>query len=177
MRTAFTAITAAALATSFASAGIIVEDFDDGMGNAAYDAALNYDFSSDFTGGGDTHDLFLGELNLWSDLVNISLASPMPGEYIEMVEVTWTDFCGEGCTNLSIYGAMGGFANVGNADIQGSETVMLSSADIGGEQITSFDLSSFEGRIDSIRVFTVPAPGAMALLGLGGLAAARRYRA
>ncbi len=177
MRTTHTAIAAAALTASLAAANVIVEDFDDGMGNAAFDAALNYDFSSDFTGGGDTNDLFLGELNLYSDLVNITLAAPMPGEYIEMVEVTWTDFCGLGCTNLTIYGAMGGTATVGNLDIAGSETVMLSSADIGGQQITSFDLSSFEGRIDSIRVYTVPTPGALALLGLGGLGVTRRRRA
>ena len=99
-----------------------------------------------------------------------------PSEYIETVEVSWTDFCGVDCTNLSVQGVMGSAASVGNSVVSSPETVMLSTTDVGGEEIQSFALSSFEGRIDQITVSVAPAPGALGALAIGGLVAVRRRR-
>lgn len=164
--------------TTSAAAGsrLIVEDFDNGSGVAAFDPELTFDFgtSSDFTGNLDTNDLFLGELNLYSDLVTVTVNSLIAGESINSVSVTWTDFCGVGCTNFGILG-MGSSASVGNALVGTQETFTLTAADIGAS-IDSFTLSSFEGRIDRVLVEVVPAPGVLALLGFGAMGAARRRR-
>lgn len=172
-------IAAAALAgltTSVLANRLIIEDFDDGNGNAAFDAELTFDFgtSTDFTGGLDTNDLFLGELNLYSDLVTVSVNSLGAGESIGSVTVMWTDFCGIGCTDMQVFGATSS-ASVENALVGTQETFTLSAADI-GEAIEFFTLSSFEGRIDRIEVLVVPSPGPLALLGLGLVGTARRRR-
>ena len=176
-----TVLFAAALGTaSSADAGIrtITEDFTDGMGGAAFDPELTFDFgtATDFTGTGDTNDLNVGELFLFADLVTVTLNTGDPSEYIESVEVDWVDFCGPGCTNLSVESVMGSVAGVGNSVVSAPETVMLSTSDVGGEQIQSFALSSFEGRIDQITVSVAPAPGALGALAIGGLVAVRRRR-
>lgn len=162
------ALALAGLATS-ASARLIIEDFD----GADFNPELTFDFSSDFTGG-DTSDHVDGILWLYADLADISVNSLGPDEWIASVEVTWTDFCGLGCTNLELLGDNNSF-NIGNADIAGSETVFASMADL-GEPITNFTISSFEGRIERVVVDVVPTPSALALLGMGGLAAVRRRR-
>lgn len=161
------ALALAGLATS-TSARLIIEDFD----GADFNPELTFDFSSDF--GGNTSDHIDGVLWLYADLADISVNSLGPDEWIASVEVTWTDFCGLGCTNLELLGDNNSF-NIANMDVQGSETVFASMADL-GEPITNFTLSSFEGRMERIVIDVVPTPSALALLGLGGLAAARRRR-
>ncbi|MBO6514116.1 MAG: hypothetical protein JJ974_09145 [Phycisphaerales bacterium] len=162
------ALALAGLATS-STARLIIEDFD----GADFNPELNFDFSSDFTDF-DTSDHMDGVLWLYSDLADITVTTLGPGEWIESVEVTWTDFCGLGCTNLELLGDNNSF-NIGNADVQGSETVFASMADL-GEPITNFTISSFEGRIERIVVDVVPAPSALGFLSLAGLAVARRRR-
>jgi len=159
---------AAANATSHAR--VIVEDFDD----PGFNPELIFDFSSDFTGGGDTSDHIDGVLWLYSDLAEVSVSTLAPNEWIESVQVTWNDFCGPGCTNLEIFG-LNNSMEVGNLDLAGSETVMLSSLDI-GEPITHFTISSFEGRFEEIVVNVVPSSGSLALLGIGALGVVRRKR-
>lgn len=154
---------------SNASARLIIEDFD----GADFNPELSFDFSSDFTDF-DTSDHMDGVLWLYADLAEITVTTLGPSEWIESVEVTWTDFCGLGCTNLELLGDNGSF-NIGNADVPGSETVFASMSDL-GEQINSFTLSSFEGRIERVVVDVVPTPSALAMLGMGGLAIARRRR-
>lgn len=151
-----------------AQARTIVEDFLDDMGGAAYDAELDYSFND-----GGFWDLFPGELNLYPATATISVNSLMAGEYIESVEVQWTDFCGLGCTSLSIFGA-NSTATQFNATVSSPEIWTLSTADI-GEEILGFALQSNEGRIDRITVNIVPAPASATLL-LGGLVAIRRRR-
>lgn len=180
MRTALTALAASAAIAATANAGarLIVEDFTDGMGGAAFDSELNWDFgtTTDFTGGLDTNDLFLGELNLYADLATVSVNSLAAGEFIDVVEVTWTDFCGTGCTEFTVNGVMGASATQGNVNIGTQESWTLSSGDLGGEAIDTFELSSFEGRIDRVEIRILPTPSAAALLGLGGLVITRRRR-
>ena len=179
MRLALITLAATGLAASASNAGVraITEDFTDGMGGAAYNSELTYDFGTDTDFAGfDTHDLYAGELNLWSDLVNVSVNSLGANEYIDAVSVTWTDFCGIGCTEITAYGLMSGSMTIGNADVGSQESFTITSADLGGQWISSFDLSSFEGRIERIDIRVVPAPTSLAMLGLGGLAAARRRR-
>lgn len=146
----------------------IVEDFLDGMGGAAYDTELDYAYNT-----GDFWDLFPGELNLYPATANITVNSLVAGEYIESVEVVWTDFCGLGCTSLEIYGATSS-ATQFNTSVSTQETWTLSTGDI-GEEILGFSLHSFEGRIEQITVNIVPAPASASLL-LGGLLAIRRRR-
>jgi hypothetical protein len=158
-----------------ASARVIVEDFSDGMGGAAFDAELTYDFgtTSDFTGSLDTNDLFPGNLWLYADAVSVTVNSLSAGEYIESVEVEWVDFCGVACTTFGVSGATSS-ATQFNALVGSTEIWSLSTADI-GEEIEEFSLSSFEGRIDRITVNVVPAPASATLL-LGSLVALRRKR-
>lgn len=169
------AIAAGGLAVS-AQARDIYEDFLDAGGVGAFDPELIYDFgtSSDFTGSLDTHDLFPGELWLYADRVIIGVGSLGPGEYIESVTVTWTDFCGLGCTQLEVFG-VSGTAAVGNGIVGVAETLTLGAPDIGGP-IDFFALSSFEGRIEEFRVTIVPAPSAGLLMLMGGVLARRRMR-
>lgn len=169
------AIVAGGLAVS-AQAREIYEDFFDANGLAAFDPELMYDFGtdSDFTGSLDTHDLFPGELWLYADRVTIGVGSLGAGEYIESVTVTWTDFCGLGCTQLEVFGGSG-TAAVGNGIVGVAETVTLSVQDIGGP-IDFFALSSSEGRIEEFRVNIVPAPSAGVLLLMGSVLARRRVR-
>ncbi len=158
---------------------VIMEDFVDGGGGAAFDPGLSYDFgtATDFTGVLDHHDLFPGALWLYADSVNVRAIGLAADEYIESVEVTWEDFCFPPCTTLTINGELGATASVTASQTSVIETWVLSTSDIGGERITSFDLSSFEGRIDSINVRIAPAPaGSLALAGLGGFIALRRRR-
>jgi len=180
MRTTLAAFAASAMIASSAHAGarLIIEDFTDGMGGAAFDDGLNYDFgtATDFTGSLDTHDLFLGELNLYADLVTVTLNTLDPSEYIDVVEVTWTDFCAVGCTQFSVHGEMGATESQGNVNVGTIESWTLSTADVMGQDITSFTLSSFEGRIERIEVRVLPAPGSLAGLGALGLLATRRRR-
>jgi hypothetical protein len=179
MRTALFALTATAAFATAANAGarLIVEDFTDGMGGAAFDSELNWDFgtATDFTGGLDTHDLFVGELYMYADLATVSVNSLAAGEFIDVIEVTWTDFCGVGCTQFTVNGIMGASASQGNVNIGTIESWTLSSADI-GEAIDTFELSSFEGRIERVEIRILPTPSTAALVGLGGLVATRRRR-
>lgn len=167
---------AAVVVASQASARDIVEDFTDGMGNAMFDSELSYDFgtATDFTGFGDTSDLFVGELWLYADLVTVSVNSLMAGEHIESVTVEWVDFCGPACTEFTVTG-MNGSASQFNAAVGASETWTLGMGDL-GEPVVDFSLSSFEGRIDRITVTVVPAPAGLALLAPLGLGATRRRR-
>ena len=164
------AIVSVAVASNASDGRVIVEDFD----GAGFNPELTFDFSSDFTGEGDTSDHMDGVLWLYSDLADVSVNTLAPGEWIESVEVTWTDFCGTGCTNLEIFGLNNSLA-IGNTDIAGSETVLLTSVDI-GESIQHFTISSFEGRIEEVVVTVVPTPGPLALVGVGALAMIRRKR-
>lgn len=150
------------------NARTIVEDFLDGMGGAAYDTELDYSFND-----GDFWGLLPGELNLYPATANITVNSLVAGEYIESVEVVWTDFCGLGCTSIEIYGASS-TATQFNTTVGSQETWVLSTADI-GEEILGFALDSNEGRIERITVNIVPAPASVSLL-LGGLLAIRRQR-
>ncbi|MFG0246651.1 MAG: hypothetical protein ACF8MF_11450 [Phycisphaerales bacterium JB052] len=150
-----------------ASARLIIEDFLDDMGGAAFDAELEYSFQ------GGSWDLLPGELNLWPETVDISVNSLTAGEYIESVEVQWTDFCGIGCTSIEVFGATS-TATQFNAAVGSSETWTLSTGDI-GEEILGFSLSSFEGRFDRITINVVPAPASIVVL-MGGLVTVRRRR-
>ena len=178
MRTASISIAAILIAGLAApsQAREIYEDFICFCGGPIFDIELDYDFGtdSDFSGGTDTWDLFTGELYLYPELVNITVNSLAAGEYIDSIEVMWTDFCGIGCTELEVIGANGS-VSVSNSTVSMLETVTLTRDDL-GEDIESFSLSSFEGRIEEFRVTVLPTPGTLALLGLGGLFAIRRQR-
>ena len=157
-------------------ARVIHEDFRDMAGGPAFDPELTFDFGTDtdFTGGGDTNDLFAGALWLYSDLVTVSVNSLAPDEYIESVEVSWTDFCGIGCTIIQAVGATTDLA-LANTVVSSTETRSISSMDL-GENIEFFRLSSFEGRMNKLTINIVPSPSALSMLGLGGLVIARRRR-
>jgi len=174
--TTITTALAIACLSGATHARVIHEDFDDGFGGAAYDAELTFDFgtSTDFTGGGDTNDLFPGVQWMYADLATITVNSLAPGEYIESVEVNWTDFCGTGCTTLEIFGA-GSSMQVVNSLIGSPESVALSDFDLGAP-IDYFTLSSFEGQFVDIWVTVVPTPSSLALLGFAGIASIRRRR-
>ena len=164
LSTLSTALVLGSLA-GFSHARIIHEDFD----GAGFNAELNFDFGTDtdFTGGLDTHDHIDGVLWLYADLATISVNSLGAGESIESVSVSWTDFCGIGCTNLELFGVSSSIA-MSNSSVGSFETVMLSEFDL-GEAITHFTISSFEGRIEAITINIVPPPASIALLGLGSL--------
>lgn len=175
-RSVITMTAAVACLGAAAQAREIFEDFLDGSGGAAFDPELSYDFGTDtdFTGVLDTHDLFPGELWLYADLVTVNVSSLAGGEYIRSVVVTWTDNCGIGCTQLEIFGASSS-AMLGNTDVSVTQTVSLSTADI-GEPILYFTLSSYEGRIDEFRVTVVPTPSIAVMMLMGTLFARRRAR-
>jgi len=139
--------------TGSVHARTIVEDFLDGMGGAAYDAELDYAFNT-----GDFWDLFPGELNLYPATANITVNSLVAGEYIESVEVVWTDFCGLGCTSLEIYGASSS-ATQFNTSVSTQETWTLSTADI-GEEILGFSLHSLRVVLSGSRSTSCPHPPA-----------------
>lgn len=174
-----TLTTASILLSGFAvptQAREIHEDFICFCGGPIFDLELEYDFGtdSDFSGGTDTWDLFTGELYLYPELVNITVNSLVAGEYIDSIEVMWTDFCGVGCTEFEIFGANGS-VSVSNSTVSMLETVTLTRDDL-GEDIQSFSLSSFEGRIEEFRVTILPTPAPVVSLGLMGLLAIRRRR-
>ena len=134
------------------STRIIVEDFLNGAGAAAFDTELHYDFSTfrDFSGVFDVYDLFPGELWLYPDMVVVRVNSIGPGEYIESVAVDWVDLCGVGCSSFSVQGPAL-VATVFNTDVGVPEHQFLSTADVSGN-IQFFILSSYEVRIDRITV-------------------------
>lgn len=175
MNTKATLLALSVIAAS-TQARVIHEDFRDMAGGPAFDPELTFDFgtASDFTGGGDTNDLFAGALWLYSDLVTVSVNTLAADEYIESVEVSWTDFCGLGCTNLEVFGATTSL-NAPNMDVSSTEIITLTSLDL-GESIEYFTLSSFEGRMNKLTINIVPTPSALGMLGLGGLVIARRRR-
>lgn len=154
------------------NARVIVEDFD----GADFNPELNFDFGTDtdFTGGGDTHDHIDGVLWMYADLATVTVNSLLPGEWIESVEVTWTDFCGVGCTALELFGDSDNALFDNN--LVGSQETVLGTVDDLGEPITHFTLSSFEGRFEMVTVNIVPNASSMALFGVGGLLIARRRR-
>lgn len=147
---------------------MIHEDFFGATGAGEFDTELNFDFGtdSDFSGF-DTHDLFSGELWLYADLTTITVNTLAPDEWIESIAVTWTDFCGIGCTNLEVFGDTMSLASP-NTVVSQTEVVTLTSGDL-GEQIRSFSLSSFEGRMDEFTVTIVPTPASSTLLGAAAI--------
>ncbi len=170
------ALLALSLIAASTQARVIHEDFRDDAGGPAYNPELTFDFGTDtdFTGGGDTHDLFAGALWLYSDLVTVSVNTLAPDEYIESVEVSWTDFCGLGCTIIQAVGETTDLA-LANTVVSSTETRSISSMDL-GENIEFFRLSSFEGRMNKLTINIVPTPSALGMLGMGGLLIARRRR-
>jgi hypothetical protein len=170
------ALLALSLVAASTQARVIHEDFRDDAGGPAFNPELTFDFgtATDFTGGADTHDLFAGELWLYADLVTVSVNSLAADEYIESVEVSWTDFCGVGCTIIQAVGATSNLA-LTNTVVGSTEIRSISSMDL-GENIEFFRLSSFEGRMNKLTINVVPSPSALGMLGLGGLFAARRRR-
>ena len=173
MRTS-TLIALAALTgvAGLSQARVIVEDFD----GPGFNMELDFDFGTDtdFTGGGDTHDLIDGVLWQYSDLATVTVNSLLPGEWIESVEVTWTDYCGIGCTELEVFGASDN-ALFGNMMVGTQEVVLATAGDL-GEPITHFTISSFEGHFEGITINIVPAPSSLALLSMGGLMLRRPRR-
>jgi len=143
-------------------ARVITEDFDD----ADFNPELTFDFGtdSDFTGVSDTSDHIDGVLWLYADLATVTVNSLAPGEFIQSVRVTWTDSCGVGCTALELLGDSNTVL-IANSLVSQTETVTLSIDDL-GEPITSFEISSFEGRFEEISINIVPTPASTALLGL-----------
>ena len=170
MRThTITCALAIAAVAGISNARIIHEDFLCFCGGPIFDIELDYDFGTDtdFTGSLDMYDLFAGELWLYSDLTTVTVNTLAPDEWIESIEITWTDACGIGCTELEVFGdTMSLIAP--NTVVSQTEVVTLTTADL-GEQIRYFTLSSFEGRIDEFTVTVVPTPASALLLGLAGL--------
>jgi len=169
-----TLITLVALAgfAGMSNARVVVEDFD----GADFNPELTFDFGTDtdFTGGGDTHDHIDGVLWMYADLATVTVNSLLAGEWIQSVEVTWTDFCGVGCTALELFGDSDNALFDNN--LVGSQEIVLGTVDDLGEPITHFTLSSFEGRFEKVVVNIVPSPSSMALFGVGGLLIVRRKR-
>ena len=161
--------------TGVANARVIVEDF-----TGTHQLELSYDFGTgtDFSGPnpGDDNDFFPGVLWLYPDLVTVTVTSLEAWEYIESVEVTWTDWDGLGRTKLTAYDSLLGNASVVHSATGVPETVMLSTLDLGGENIDYFTLESWEAEIDRIVITIVPSPSSVVLLGFGGLIAVRRRR-
>lgn len=160
-----TTLTSALIVATLASnslARIITEDFD-GMD---FNPELTFDFGtdSDFTGGNDTSDHMDGVLWLYADRATVTVNSLAAGESIQSVSVTWTDFCGIGCTVLELFGDSDN-ALIDNSIVGSAETVTLTVDDL-GEPITSFQISSFEGRFEEISINIVPTPASTALLGI-----------
>lgn len=150
--------------SGYSHARIIHEDFD----GPGFHSELNFDFGTDTDFAGfDTHDHIDGVLWMYADLASITVNSLGAGESIESISVSWTDFCGIGCTNFELFGATDNVL-MSNTTVGSFETVMLSEGDL-GEAITHFTISSFEGRMEGITIHIVPAPASIALLGLASV--------
>jgi hypothetical protein len=154
--------------TGLSHARIIHEDFFGSTGDAEYDSELNFDFGtdSDFAGF-DSHDLFAGQLWLYADLTTVTVNTMGIDEWIQSIELTWTDNCGLGCTNIELFGDTMNLITP-NTVVGQTETIFLTDADL-GEQIRYFSLSSFEGRIDEFTLTIVPTPASASLLAIGAI--------
>jgi hypothetical protein len=155
---------------------VIHEDFLCFCGGPIFDFELSYDFGTemDFTGSLDSYDLFTGELWLYSDRTTVTVNTLAPDEYIESIEIMWTDFCEIGCTAIELVGATDNY-RVENTLTGSLETVLVTHEDL-GEEILSFSIESYEGRVEEFRVTVVPTQSAFALLCLGGTLLLSRRR-
>jgi hypothetical protein len=170
-RNVLLAACAAAALTSAASAGFYAESFDD----AAIDPFFNLDLSSDFTGGGDFNEISGGRLLIAPDEVLITF-NTAANEAVSYLQIVIGDFTDVGATQLEWIGTLGTI-NIGNFLVQTPETFTLTAANGIGD-LLSLRISGLETDIYSIEAETrmIPTNGTLALLGLGGLAMARRRR-
>ncbi len=169
-------VTVAFAAFVGSAAGQIVSVTDD-LTDGVLDPFFSYDLSSDFAGngpGGDFNSLDLGSgLLLASDEVLITFPGAMGGEVLE-VSIAFSDFTGVGATTFEAIGLMGSVTD-SNSTVSMLETFGASSSSIGF--IQSAQVGAFESYISSITVrYRIPTPATAGLLGLAGLAAARRRR-
>ena len=174
--------TSATLAALALSCGAAVAGgpmpFGDDLTDGLFDPAFNYDFSSDFPGngpGGDFNSLDPGPgagLLLASDEVVIT----WPGipDAIGLAQVDFTDYTGPGATEVEFFGTLGSML-FSNATVSALESFQVDmSSGIGA--ITSIRISAFETYVHSISLRSIPTPGALALLGVAGMAGLRRRR-
>ena len=168
--------------TGVANARVIVEDFS---GHHPH-PELNLDFGTgtDYWGSNPSDDHFFdflgGNSALWlrPDLVTVTVTSLTAGEYIESVEIEWTDHEGQGNTIMTAYSAFSVFlsTSVTHPNPFGYSIDSLSTLDLGGDNIGFFTIESPEVQIHSLTITILPSPSSVALLGFGGLIAVRRRR-
>lgn len=162
----FAILAAIGLAMPAAAQMSFTDDFTDGL----LDPTFGYDFSSDFTGGGDFNSIDAMGLLLASDEVVITF--PGIAEPVGLFQIDFSDFTGIGATEVEVFGTLGSVL-LTNTTIGGPESIIVTPTDGLGE-ITSVRVSAFETFFERITVRTIPAPSTAALFGLGALAARRR---
>ncbi len=169
---AIAALVTAAVALP-ATAGVGPMPFSDDLTDGMFDPNFNYDFSSDFTGGGDFNELINGSgLCLCSDEVSITF--PGVSDPVGLAQVDVADFTGVGATNVTFIGTMGS-VNFSNTLVSASESYQVTLAD-GIGAITEIRITAFESFLTNVALRTIPTPGALAIFGAAGLAAVRRRR-
>jgi len=98
--------------------------------------------------GGGHCDFGIGVGDLW--LYPSRLVVDLDGTYaVTQIEIDWTDYCGQGCTQAFAYDGEAEVANVGNASVYSPETALLVPA---GGQADRIIVASCLAGISEIRI-------------------------
>lgn len=162
-----------------ASASASFTSYTDDLTDGAFDFPFMYDFSTDFTGGGDFNSLDAGTgLLLASDEVIITFDASLND--ILAATLSIGDFTGGQGTDMMItFTGTGGEVETYTEADGGLTVPFVGDYTIGYSgtfALQSITVSGFEAVIYDITIREIPTPGFAALASLAGLAATRRRR-